>query len=231
MRFATVCFLISLLITLIACEDILEVQDITTERITLLAPRNATTLASNTINLNWQTIPEATAYEVQLAQPNFENAEQLVLDSIVLLDTLGFINTTISNISLPNGSYQWRVKGFNSGFATAYTQANFEVSGSDNIDTTPPNTPELVFPATNSSVAAGTVNFSWTREDSFGSPERDSIFIFSDQELQTLVVKGLGANKIFTTNLDAATYFWVVQGFDGAGNIGMPSATSNFTTN
>lgn len=214
----------------IACEDILEVEDISGNQVRVLAPTEGSVLNQNRINFNWETINGATAYSVQIATPNFENAAQILLDSTVVLDTLGNVSTQIQRVLL-NGNYQWRVSAFNSGFGTPYTANSFSVQGDTEVDMTPPNTPSLVAPVNNMILNDASVNFSWTRTDVPGTAERDSIYIYTDEALQNLQIKGLGANKTFTTTLAANTYYWVVQAFDTAGNESPDSNVFQFTVN
>ena len=212
----------------VSCEDILEVPDISSQTVAILAPTDGSALTTNAVNFNWESVEDATAYNVQIATPNFENAVQLVLDSVIPVDSLGQVTTQI-NIDLFNGPYQWRVKALNSGFETEYTVNGFQVNGDQDLDLVPPNTPQLVSPANGVSQTESTVNFSWTREDVPGTAERDSIFIFSDETLQNLTTKALGANKSFSTTLGDGTYYWFVQAFDAAGNESGASTTFNFT--
>lgn len=117
------------------CEDILEVPDISEQSVTLLAPSDGTVLEVNEVNLNWKAIEEAEGYKIQVATPAFENASQVVLDSIIEIDSLGYVSTQISK-SLANGFYEWRVKAFNSGFETPYTSSSFQVMADENLDAT-----------------------------------------------------------------------------------------------
>lgn len=211
-----------------SCEDILEVPDISNQTVPILAPGEGSVLNTNAVGFNWQTIDDATTYRVQIATPNFENTTQIMLDSIITEDTLGRVNTRIDQ-NLFNGNYAWRVKALNSDYETVYTLSNFQVDGDENLDITPPNTPQLVTPANGASQTEASVSFSWTREDIPGTAERDSIFIFSDENLQSLTTKALGANKTYTANVAAGTFYWVVRAYDAAGNESDASSTFNFT--
>lgn len=217
-----------MLMVMVACEDILEVPDISEQQVTLLAPTSGSVLETNTVSFNWETVEEATGYAVQVATPNFENAAQLVLDSIVELDTLGYV-TKRMEMSLFNGNYEWRVKAFNSDFETGYSSSAFQVNGDDDLDLVPPNTPQLIAPANGTSQTNTTVNFSWSRTDVPGTAERDSIFIFSDENLENLTTKALGANKTYSGTVAAGEYFWFVRAYDAAGNESDASNTFSFT--
>ncbi|MEA1786107.1 hypothetical protein U1E44_08400 [Arenibacter sp. GZD96] len=111
---------------LCSCEDLLEVPDISNATIELLAPKDSTVVNTATVNFHWNGISDADGYLVQVAAPNFENASQILLDSIIVLDS-AFVGTRAS-LPLPNGSFQWRVKGINSGFETGFSTAAFEVN-------------------------------------------------------------------------------------------------------
>ncbi|MEM7487369.1 MAG: hypothetical protein AAF348_19340 [Bacteroidota bacterium] len=220
--------LVVVLLALLGCEDILEVSDISDQTVPVLAPLEGSILTSNEVGFNWQRIDDATRFNIQIASPNFENATQIVLDSIIVEDTLGNIETRIVQ-DLFNGMYAWRIKALNSDYETAYTLNSFQVNGDEDLDIIPPNTPQLATPANGASQSDATVNFSWTREDVPGTAERDSIFIFSDESLQNLVTKALGANKTFTTNVATGTFYWRVRAYDAAGNESDNSTTFNFT--
>jgi len=210
------------------CEDILEVPDISNATVVILAPMDSSVVTTNAVGFNWEKVEEATAYRVQIATPDFENTVQIVLDSIVVEDTLGNLATRIDQ-ELVNGTYTWRVRAQNSDYETVYTVSSFQVDGDDELDVTPPNTPQLAAPANGASLSQSSVSFTWTREDIAGTAERDSIYIFSDESLTNLTTKALGANKTYTTSLTSGTFYWYVRAFDAAGNQSDPSSTFNFT--
>lgn len=213
-----------------ACDDILEVPEIDKEQITVLAPLEGTVINGNEVSFNWNALEDARSYKVEVAQPNFSNAAQIVLDSLVQEDTVGIIFTKIQK-TLLNGNYEWRVKGLNGGIETPFTTNAFTVNGDENIDLTPPNTPLLVAPADGTTQDETNVTLTWTREDVPGSAERDSIYIYTDENLQTLEIKALGANKSYDVTLSTNTYYWLVQAFDAGGNTSADSEVFLLTIN
>ncbi|WP_350290172.1 hypothetical protein [uncultured Croceitalea sp.] len=213
-----------------ACEDILEEVDISSQTVTVFAPVEGSVVNTNAVQFNWNRVEEATSYRFQLADPNFENTRQLLIDSILPLDSLGNVNTSI-NQTLLNGNYAWRIKALNSNFETSYTTANFQVDGDEDIDIVAPNTPVLVAPANGTTQDETEVSFSWTREDVPGTAERDSIYFYEEETLTTLISKDIGANKSYAATVTSGTYYWVVQAFDAAGNESAASETFNFTVN
>ena len=223
-----ICVGMVLLGFLSSCEDILEVPDISNQTVSILAPTEGSELTTNAVGFNWEAVEDATGYNIQIATPDFENAAQFVLDSVVQVDSLDRITTRIDQ-TLFNGNYEWRVKAFNSDYETLYAQSSFQVNGDENLDLTPPNTPELVTPTDGASQTETTVDFTWTRVDVAGTAERDSIFIYSDETLQSLTEKGLGANKTYSTTMSSGTYYWFVKAYDLGGNKSNASTTFNFT--
>lgn len=119
-----------LIIGLVSCEDILEVTDISEQQVTLLAPTNGSVVTDSLVNFNWNGVDEANSYLIQVATPNFSNASQLVLDSIITIDS-SFVGTRISK-PLSNNGYEWRVKALNSDFETDFSQSEFSVETTTN---------------------------------------------------------------------------------------------------
>lgn len=118
------------LIGLFSCEELLEVSDISDAQVTLLAPSDQSIVTQENVSFSWDGVAEAESYLVQIAQPNFSNATQLVLDSVIVIDS-SFVGTRVSKI-LSNNSYEWRVKALNSDFETEFTQSGFEVNTTSN---------------------------------------------------------------------------------------------------
>ncbi len=106
---------------LLACEEIINEENIENDSVTILAPSANSTLKTNTeISYHWQTISGASDYELQIASPNFQQATKIVLDSVMM-------GTFFSVDSLKAGNYEWRVRALNSAFASPYTTNSFSV--------------------------------------------------------------------------------------------------------
>ncbi|TDS20873.1 hypothetical protein DFQ03_0129 [Maribacter caenipelagi] len=118
--------LVGSIVFLASCEEILEVPDISEEEVVLLAPSDSSVVTQTEINFTWQEVFEATSYHVQIAQPSFTNASQIVADTLVVVDST-YIGSKITR-TLLNNSYEWRVKAQNSDFETPYTTNSFTVN-------------------------------------------------------------------------------------------------------
>jgi len=117
--------LLSIGLVFASCEDILEVPDISGENVELLAPKDSAIVTDSIVNFSWNGVGEADSYLIQVATPDFENAAQILLDSIIVLDST-FLGTTASR-QLNDGDYEWRVKALNSDFETPFSSSTFHV--------------------------------------------------------------------------------------------------------
>jgi hypothetical protein len=115
-------FLVGLVISIVSCEDIIGVEDISEDNVKALAPVNGVTVTEAKVVFNWEALAEANDYNIQIATPDFETATQILTDSTLDL-------TTFSK-SLTNGDYQWRVRAQNSVYQTKYTSQKFTVASS-----------------------------------------------------------------------------------------------------
>lgn len=104
---------------LLACEETIFEPDISEESVQLLAPANGSVVNTESVQFNWEGVEGATSYRIQIANPDFENASQILVDSTT--DVLSFSER------ITPGSYQWRVRAQNDGHQTLYTTASFSV--------------------------------------------------------------------------------------------------------
>lgn len=91
-----------------SCEDIIE-EDISDETVTVNYPKNNEQIESNVANFQWKEVDGADEYRIQVYASN----QNILLDSVV--SSTNFI------YSLAPGSYQWRVRGENFAYETAYS--------------------------------------------------------------------------------------------------------------
>lgn len=113
------------LLSLYSCEEVLFEEDLSDKAITLVAPREGSTVRNTSVTFSWNAVELATDYRVQVAQPDFENASQIVLDTVV--------SKTNFTTNLVKNEYEWRVRAQNSGSATPYVQAGFTVVESEDF--------------------------------------------------------------------------------------------------
>ncbi|RTY91797.1 hypothetical protein [Flavobacterium sp. GT3R68] len=138
--------LFALVIMMVSCEDIFE-EDITNDTLQTISPQNNEEVESNVVNFQWTAIDGADEYRVRVYGSN----QAIVLDSLVSQTHLSY--------PLPEGSYQWRVRGENFAYQSAYSfWSNFSMIESDDL------TAQFVVqssPNNNIYVNSANLNFSW----------------------------------------------------------------------
>ncbi|WP_264536600.1 hypothetical protein [Flavobacterium sp. N1736] len=183
----------------ISCEEILLVDDISKEEVVLVAPGNNVALSSTGVTLSWNAVEGADKYQLQIAIPNFDAPQQLVLDSLVTKNSF----TQQLNI----GKYEWRVKAVNSAYETAYTKRSFEILNNDDFQN---NTVILLTPSNNTITKTALQKLSW-----------DPIIGAADYQLQildennTLVKEQSTAATLLNFTFDEGKYTWKVRASNG----------------
>lgn len=130
MRKITAIFVLAIGVFNTSCEDLLEVTDISEENVELLAPSDSTIVAQSNVNFTWNEVFEATQYHVQVAAPSFENAAQIVVDTLIVVDST-FVSPRL-NTALEDSMYEWRVRAMNSGYETTFSLNQFTVKTAGN---------------------------------------------------------------------------------------------------
>lgn len=98
------------LILFLSCDDILE-ENLTDDLVTPIAPTEGSIITNNLVNFSWNPLEGADDYRLQLANVSQNN--------VILLDSL--INGTSFQYPLEPGTYQWRIRGENFAYETAYS--------------------------------------------------------------------------------------------------------------
>ena len=185
------------------CSDVI-IPNISEDLVFLRAPQDGITLNGSTITLNWEALPDAIDYRVEVGSPDFEQLQLLPIDS--------FTNAQQLTVSLSPGNYAWRVTAFNEAYASACCQEwTFTLEGDDAEDLSFRSI-TLLSPANGSAVADSDVTFNWevltgaTNYRFQYSTQSD----FSTLTLDTL----LSVNDLTLNNLTEGTYYWRVRGIN-----------------
>lgn len=192
-----------------------EAEDFVDKEVELISPINNLISNQTTHNLSWKSVEGATEYRLQVLQQN--NSGNVEHDEVVSLTSMEY--------TFLDGNYTWQVRAQND------TQNTLYFSRSLTVDTAQPNMATLLTPVDKATESSGKISFSWEREDIMGSVEFDSIYVYSDIELKTLIFKDQSTNKQNDKDLAAGSYYWYVQSFDEAGNQSSNSSISNFDLN
>ena len=117
-RLNNITIILIMIITLIACDDILE-EDISNDVVQITSPMEGAMIDDNTVQFSWQNLEGADNYRIQIIKSN----QEYELDSLVSTNTFTQI--------LDQGSYQWRVKGENFAYQTSFNfPVNFSIETS-----------------------------------------------------------------------------------------------------
>lgn len=190
-------FIIGLIFCLSACEDIVSVADISEEKVTVLAPINGVAITDANVNFTWESVEEASQYNIQIAVPTFEVATQIVTDSTFSL-------TSFSK-TLTSGSYEWRVRAENSGFKTSYTTQKFTVS-SNEVDISN-ETLVILSPDNNAAFTnSDTINISWEAIEGAETYHIQIVTPDFDNPTETVKDETLSATNFSLSNLSNNTY-------------------------
>lgn len=168
---------------------------------------------STSQNLSWSSVIGATSYNLQI----FDASNTIVSNQN--------LTTTNYNYTFTEGNFTWKVNATNGSDTTLYSSRTLLV------DTTNPNVPSLTSPANNTSLANTTVSFGWSRTAVAGSVEFDSLYIYTDSGLTTLLSKKRVTNPHSETISNSGTYYWKMKAFDEAGNQSTQSNTFSFIIN
>lgn len=188
-------------------------EDFQSNSVALLSPANDIITNTAAQSLSWSSVIGATAYHLQIV----DNTSTVIFEQDVI--------PTSYSYTFPEGNYQWKIRATNGSQNTLYSARSLLV------DTTAPNTPILTTPANLSSSSDSEVTFQWTRTPVSGSSEKDSLYIYSNQNLTNLVYKNLQGSPYTTSTLNNGTYYWFVKSFDEAGNTSQQSTVFSFTLN
>lgn len=131
---------------LLSCDDILE-EDITNDLITVTYPVNNEIIEGNIVSFQWNKLDGADDYRVQI----FSASQNMVLDSLVSTNSLSYF--------LNPGDYQWRVRGENFAYQTAYTfPFNFSLIETNDLTN---QTVQLISPSEGIYTQQTTPVFTW----------------------------------------------------------------------
>lgn len=193
--------------------------DLTNQRVILGAPTNNLYLNFKNITLNWQSLPTASSYSIEVL--NIVNGEK-VYSNTSITET----SVTLNIPNLNDGYYEWRVKGINSTSSTKEFSANKFY-----IDTVFPNQVQNL---NNTQPANKEVSFTWAANTDSGiikSPISYKIEFSKDENFASVIQNYDVASTSYKQSFETGVYYWRVKAVDGAGNSSVASTSYKFTIN
>jgi hypothetical protein len=177
--------------------------------VTLQSPANADTTQATNPTLTWQTLNEATSYQVQLStSQNF---------STTVIDSSGVKTTTLPISGLQQGmTYYWRVLASNAGGSGPWSEIwHFTVA---NVQIPKPQKPILIAPQDSFVFGDVLFPFLWHRS---ANATVYQITIAKDTQFQTIIItsaKTPDTTFSLSAPLPNGNYYWRVEAFGDGGN-------------
>lgn len=196
-----------------SCEDILE-ENITNDTVQPTYPQEGSIVESNVTSFQWNSLKGADKYRVQV----YKNTAFKVFDTLVN-NASGII------LPLPQGTYQWRIRGENSAYESTYSfPITFQVQESQNLEN---QQVVLTSPINNYATNQNTITLSWnelTNADYYKIEVQNltdtNIILTQDNYTSTnIVVNNLQENK---------EYSWKVKAVNTTTNTETPFAIRGF---
>jgi hypothetical protein len=108
-----------LIISLIACDEIINEENLENDSVSVLAPLDNTQVATGEVFFDWEPVEGARSYTIQVAQPDFIQTAQLLLQQTD--------STTSASLNMTAGAYEWRIRAENDAYNSPYTTTSFTV--------------------------------------------------------------------------------------------------------
>jgi uncharacterized protein YegP (UPF0339 family) len=197
-------FFIFVLFIFLGCEAVF-VEDISNETVVVLAPTENSDVAAGNVTFNWQLVFEADSYQVQIAAPSFQNATQILLDSVS--------ESNVIQKNLEAGAYEWRIRALNSEYQTDYITVGFTVSDESMVDDISAETVVILAPNQSAQVDAGDIDFTWDLLDGVDSYQIQ-IATPSFQNASQILLDSITESNTIQFNLAAGAYEWRIKGIN-----------------
>lgn len=101
-----------------ACSEFVE-YPLEKKSINLIAPADSTSTVDSEVSFHWERHEDADKYRLQVATPNFEAIQKIVIDTTTTADHL--------NLTISPGTYSWRVRPENPGSVGLYTSRQLTI--------------------------------------------------------------------------------------------------------
>lgn len=199
MNYRKIIILLLCLSTFFSCSEILIEQDISEEEVELVAPFDNAQFVTTGITFSWNSVQDATEYQIQIAKPNFSNPLQIVLDTIV--------SSTSFTQQLPVGQYEWRVRALNGSYRTAFSKRSVTVASNEDFQS---NTVLLTSPANNLITKTPTQSLSW---QSIIGATNYQLQVFDSSS--TLLLDVNTANTSYNYTFPEGSFQWKVRATNG----------------
>lgn len=196
------------------CEDVFE-ENISSDVMTVIFPKNGEVLTGNSVSFNWKTLEGADEYRIQILK---SDSEEVVIDSLFSSSSL--------TLPLNSGVYDWRIRGENFAYQTAYSfPEQFSIESNDDLST------QNVFlnsPSENFYTKNNTIILNWSELDvatSYVLQITKTVGSNSSIILQEVDIVTNGYALDNTVLSEDAVYNWSVRGVNENSQTGFSTRT------
>jgi len=195
---SSMCFFLS-------CAVIVE-EDVTNELVETVFPTDSAIVFEGDVEFKWLPMFGSTGYELLIVSPDFANANSLEVDT-VLEDVNNFQTSLVPN------TYQWTVKGFNSGYTSDAIIGSFEVVDSSFYVNVSDVIPNLRVPAEGQEIINdSTILFNWENIDLVDTYNLLVVSNTIDNPTDVIIDTVLVDVNQITLTLGSGTYAWSLSG-------------------
>lgn len=113
-------------------------EDISEVRIEVVSPADGAVAAPGAVDFRWRAVKRAAGYELTVAAPSLAGATCVVVDTLLLADTL--FRSCGCRAELAAGEYEWSLRAFNGGYETAAVVRRLTVAAESECDGGGPET-------------------------------------------------------------------------------------------
>ena len=191
---------IMLILIFLGCSDVF-VPDISGEIVGLISPPNNTVSTNRQYTFSWSAIPDADAYNLQIASPSFE--------ALIFLELDTNISSTSFTYSLPSGEYEWSVVGFNEAFDSDCCEIRTITVLENDSDNLVGQIIELQSPSNNTCSNDLAHNFQW---EMLPNATQYQFQIANNNSFSNILyTQFISSNQITYTFEEEGNFFWRVR--------------------
>ncbi len=177
------------------CQTFFE-EDITDQKVLLLAPGNNIETDIATQTFWWNQIEGASNYRLQVVTPSFESVESVILDTLTEANRF-------TKALYPSG-FQWRVRAENSGFITDWSERKLLVYSTSDLTRQSVN---ILSPGTITNNSS--VRFEW---DALYNAAKYTVIVYNSQWDGVVAVQPTSVTSSFwSKSLEDGHYVWGVK--------------------
>ncbi len=179
-----------------SCDEIIE-KDLSDEDLVVLTPPADFVSSSTTINFFWEEVEGSEWYKIQIAKPNFDTPEQILVDSS--------FNGNSASINLSAGNFEWKMRAENYNSFTPYVLGRIRVDSTSSLEGI---NPVLTTPVLGWTSNADSIVFAWEEV------ENATEYRFELNNITTSTVQSLELvteNEFSVFNITEGEYQWSIQ--------------------